>query len=89
MTDEPYPPPPSPPPPPLPGPTTTPTGPSRRAPLAMIIGVVVLAQLPSARELAGVALVIVGVALHRYGKELDAPHPERAQGELVEAGGYP
>ncbi len=32
---------------------------------ATIIGVVVLAQLPSARELAGVALVIVGVALHR------------------------
>jgi len=56
---------------------------------ATVIGVVVLAQLPSARELAGVALVIVGVALHRDGEELDAPHSERAQGELVEAGGHP
>jgi inner membrane transporter RhtA len=32
---------------------------------ATIIGVVVLAQVPSARELTGVALVIGGVALHR------------------------
>jgi inner membrane transporter RhtA len=32
---------------------------------ATIIGVVVLAQVPSARELAGVALVVGGVALHR------------------------
>ena len=32
---------------------------------ATVIGVVVLAQLPSAQELAGVALVIAGVALHR------------------------
>jgi inner membrane transporter RhtA len=32
---------------------------------ATVIGVVVLAQLPTARELTGVALVIVGVALHR------------------------
>jgi inner membrane transporter RhtA len=32
---------------------------------ATIIGVVVLAQLPSARDLTGVALVIGGVALHR------------------------
>src|SRR3954454_24547719 len=32
---------------------------------ATIIGVVVLAQVPSARELGGVALVIGGVALHR------------------------
>ena len=30
-----------------------------------VIGVIVLAQVPSARELTGVALVIVGVALHR------------------------
>ena len=45
MTDEPYPPPPPPQPPPPTGPATTPTGPSRRAPLAMIIGVVVLAVL--------------------------------------------
>ena len=40
---------------------------------ATVIGVIVLAQLPSLRELAGVALVIVGVALHRDGEELDAP----------------
>ena len=39
---------------------------------ATIIGVVVLAQLPGARELAGVALVIGGVALHRDGEHLDA-----------------
>jgi inner membrane transporter RhtA len=33
---------------------------------ATVIGVVVLTQLPSARELAGVALVIVGVALNEH-----------------------
>ena len=55
---------------------------------ATIIGVVVLAQLPSAKELAGVALVIAGVALHRDGEQLDAPHPEHAERELVEAGGH-
>jgi hypothetical protein len=32
---------------------------------ATIIGVVVLAQVPSWREAAGVALVVAGVALHR------------------------
>jgi inner membrane transporter RhtA len=32
---------------------------------ATVIGVVVLAQVPSPRELAGVALVVVGVGLHR------------------------
>src|ERR671933_1241788 len=32
---------------------------------ATVIGIVVLAQLPSAREAAGVALVVAGVALHR------------------------
>jgi inner membrane transporter RhtA len=36
---------------------------------ATVIGVVVLAQVPSARELAGVALVIAGVALHREREE--------------------
>ncbi len=55
---------------------------------ATVIGVVVLAQLPSASELAGVALVIGGVALHRDGEQLHAPDAERAQGELVEAGGH-
>ena len=38
---------------------------------ATVIGVVVLAQLPTARELAGVALVVVGVALN----EDSAPEP--------------
>ena len=33
--------------------------------LATVIGVVVLAQIPSAAEVAGVALVVAGVALHR------------------------
>ena len=32
---------------------------------ATVIGIVVLAQLPSAAEIAGVALVVIGVALHR------------------------
>jgi inner membrane transporter RhtA len=32
---------------------------------ATVIGVIVLAQIPSAREIAGVALVIAGVALHQ------------------------
>jgi inner membrane transporter RhtA len=55
---------------------------------ATVIGVVVLAQLPSAQDLAGVALVIGGVALHRDGEQLDAPHPQRAQRERVEARGH-
>jgi inner membrane transporter RhtA len=33
--------------------------------VATVIGVVVLAQLPSALEAVGVALVILGVAVHR------------------------
>jgi inner membrane transporter RhtA len=32
---------------------------------ATVIGIVVLTQVPSAREVAGVALVVAGVALHR------------------------
>jgi inner membrane transporter RhtA len=36
---------------------------------ATVIGVVVLTQVPSSRELAGVALVIAGVALHREAAE--------------------
>jgi inner membrane transporter RhtA len=55
---------------------------------ATIIGVVVLAQLPSAAELAGVALVIAGVALHRDGEQLDAADAQGAQRNLVEAGGH-
>jgi inner membrane transporter RhtA len=30
-----------------------------------VIGIVVLAQIPSAAEVAGVALVVAGVAVHR------------------------
>lgn len=33
--------------------------------IATVIGVVVLAQIPTAAELAGVALIVVGVSLHR------------------------
>ena len=32
---------------------------------ATVIGIVVLAQIPTALELAGIALVVAGVALHR------------------------
>jgi inner membrane transporter RhtA len=35
---------------------------------ATVIGLIVLGQVPTARDLAGIALVILGVALHR-----DAP----------------
>jgi inner membrane transporter RhtA len=56
---------------------------------ATVIGVVVLAQLPTAAELVGVGLVVAGVALNenleRDGEELDAPDAQRAQRELVEA----
>ena len=55
---------------------------------ATVIGVVVLAQLPTAAELTGVALVIAGVALHRDGEQLDAADAEHAERELVEAGGH-
>ena len=50
---------------------------------ATVIGVIVLAQVPSAREVAGVALVVLGVALHRTPASqaaagLDAEHvPQR------------
>ena len=49
---------------------------------ATAIGVIVLAQLPSARELAGVALVVAGVALHRENPGHAALHegqPARAR----------
>src|SRR5215213_9264754 len=39
---------------------------------ATVIGIVVLTQIPSARELTGVALVIAGVAVHR-----EAPEPPK------------
>jgi inner membrane transporter RhtA len=37
---------------------------------AVVVGVVVLAQIPRAIELAGVALVVVAVALHRERKSV-------------------
>jgi inner membrane transporter RhtA len=40
---------------------------------ATVIGVIVLAQVPSATELAALALVIAGVAVHREPPEADAP----------------
>ena len=43
---------------------------------ATVIGIVVLTQIPSAKELTGVALVIVGVALHRERAE---PSPRSAR----------
>ena len=44
---------------------------------ATVIGVVVLAQLPTAQELAGVALVASGVALHRARAERERAAPRR------------
>ncbi len=48
---------------------------------ATVIGIVVLAQVPSPAEVAGIALVIAGVALHREPQPADRlpdPHgPER------------
>jgi inner membrane transporter RhtA len=40
---------------------------------ATVIGVIVLAQVPSATELAALALVIAGVAVHREPPDADAP----------------
>jgi inner membrane transporter RhtA len=48
---------------------------------ATVIGIVVLTQIPSARELTGVALVIAGVAIHR-----EPPAPRR-QSVRAEPGG--
>jgi inner membrane transporter RhtA len=45
---------------------------------ATVIGVVVLTQIPSSRELTGVALVIAGVAIHREPPE---PRPRTAPAE--------
>ena len=45
---------------------------------ATVIGVLVLAQVPSLREVAGVGLVIAGVALHRAPPE---PSPPAAPAE--------
>ena len=46
---------------------------------ATVIGVLVLAQVPSATELAGVLLVVAGVALHRVaGAARDTPNARAA-----------
>jgi inner membrane transporter RhtA len=45
---------------------------------ATVIGVVVLAQVPSPAEAAGVALVIAGVALHREPSKAPEPLPAAA-----------
>jgi inner membrane transporter RhtA len=42
---------------------------------ATVIGIVVLAQVPSLAETAGVALVVVGVALHRPGAPVEVREP--------------
>ncbi|MGY1689819.1 EamA family transporter [Geodermatophilus sp. SYSU D01105] len=42
---------------------------------ATVIGVVVLAQVPDAREVLGVALVVAGVALHRPAQASGSPSP--------------
>jgi inner membrane transporter RhtA len=44
---------------------------------ATVIGVIVLAQVPSAREAAGVALVVAGVALHREARPSAGPERSR------------
>src|SRR5215217_6727189 len=47
---------------------------------ATVVGVIVLAQLPSTGELAGVALVVAGVALHREARvAVTKPPVQRAQ----------
>jgi inner membrane transporter RhtA len=48
---------------------------------ATVIGIVVLTQIPSAREVAGVALVIAGVAIHR-----EPPEPRRRSAPAARAG---
>jgi inner membrane transporter RhtA len=51
---------------------------------ATVIGIVVLTQIPSTRELTGVALVIAGVAIHR---EPRAPRPRTAPAERASPSG--
>ena len=45
---------------------------------ATLIGVVVLAQIPSLTDLAGIALVVIGVAIHK-------PAPQPAEARPVDA----
>jgi inner membrane transporter RhtA len=45
---------------------------------ATVIGIVVLAQIPSARQIVGVGLVVAAVAIHRERTTAAAaPHPHR------------
>jgi inner membrane transporter RhtA len=46
---------------------------------ATVIGVIVLRQLPSLADLAGIALVMLGVALHRARAVRDAVPPAAAR----------
>jgi inner membrane transporter RhtA len=48
---------------------------------ATLIGIVVLAQMPSLRDLAGIALVATGVGLHRDGRTPKPQRPSAAGGE--------
>jgi inner membrane transporter RhtA len=41
---------------------------------ATIVGAIVLGQIPTLRELAGIALVIAGVALHRPARRAHPDH---------------
>ena len=52
---------------------------------ATVIGVVVLAQLPSLRDRAGVALVVAGVALHRDGDRALKRHDPDQSIRVVES----
>ena len=44
--------------------------------VAVLTGAAVLGQIPTARDLAGVALVIAGVAIHRPGARASAVRPD-------------
>ncbi len=44
---------------------------------ATVVGVVVLTQVPTPAELAGVVLVVAGVALHRQAADPEAPPARR------------
>ena len=55
---------------------------------ATVIGVLVLAQVPSWTEVAGVALVIAGVAIHREAPVVDSlPSPDEAERDWHARGG--
>jgi inner membrane transporter RhtA len=47
---------------------------------ATIVGIVVLAQIPSPVEVAGVALVVAGIAVHREPTESGEPTEARRSG---------